>query len=167
VTVSVFILRGGVLHGGADGVVSSAGMDALGRQLAAIHGVTVGVYNWGQWQSVAWDMWRAPAGSKIVLIGYSGGGWCATLLADLPNKPAIDLMVVYDPSPAWQMKPIGPNVKRAICYHNQHPLMFGLGGGVLIGTTDIETVNIAEQHLAVQFDQKLHNHTIDAVRSLL
>jgi hypothetical protein len=45
--------------------------------------------------------------------------------------------------------------------------MFGLGGGVLIGTTDIETVNIAEQHLAVQFDQKLHNHTIDAVRSLL
>ena len=65
------------------------------------------------------------------------------------------------------MKPIGPNVKRAICYHNQHPLMFGLGGGALTGTTDIETVDIAEQHLAVQFDQKLHDRTVAAIRSLL
>ena len=93
-TVSVFILRGGILPGGVDGIASSAGMDALGRQLAAIHGVTVSVYNWGQWQVAAWDLWRAQAaGHKIVVIGYSGGGWCATQLADLPNKPAIDLMV--------------------------------------------------------------------------
>ena len=64
-TVSVFILRGGILHGGADGIVSSAGMDALGRQLAAIHGVTVRVYNWGAWQTAAWDLWRAQgAGIK-------------------------------------------------------------------------------------------------------
>ena len=89
-TVAVFILRGGILPNGVDGIASSPGMDALGRQLAAINGVTVRVYNWGAWQTAAQDLWRAQAaGSKIVLIGYSGGGWCATLLADLPNKPQI------------------------------------------------------------------------------
>ena len=165
--VSVFMLRGGILPSGVDGIVSSAGMDLLGNRLAEL-GCVVSRYNWGAWQTAAQDLWRAQAaGSKIVLIGYSGGGWCATLLANLPNKPQIDLMVLYDPSPAWQMKPIGPNVKRAICYHNTAPLMFGLGGGVLTGTTRIETIDIAEQHLLVQFDQKLHDRTIAAVRGLL
>ena len=166
-TVAAFILRGGILPGGGDGVVSSAGMDLLGNRLTDL-GCVVSRYNWGAWLTAAQDLWRAQAaGSKIVLIGYSGGGSRATWLADLPNKPQIDLMVLYDPSPAWQMKPIGPNVKRAICYHNTTPLMFGLGGGVLTGTTKIETVDIAEQHLAVQFDGKLHDLTISAVRSLL
>jgi hypothetical protein len=30
-------------------------------------------------------------------------------------------MVLYDPSPPWQMSEIGLNVLRAVCYHNTHP----------------------------------------------
>ena len=41
--VSVFILRGGILPNGIDGIASSAGMDALGRQLASIGGIGVHV----------------------------------------------------------------------------------------------------------------------------
>lgn len=174
--VSVFILRGGILPGGTDGAVSSAGMDALGRQLAAIKGVTVSVYNWGDWRITAMDIWHAQlAGHKIVLIGYSGGGSRATMLACLPNKPHIDLMVCYDPSPAWQMfprnqdgkqLPLLENVVKAYCFHNTTPMMFGLGGGELIGL-QVYNFDIAEQHLLVQFDQRFHDRTIGAIRSLL
>jgi hypothetical protein len=45
--------------------------------------------------------------------------------SDLKGKAsiafAIDLMVLYDPSPPWQMSEIGLNVLRAVCYHNTHP----------------------------------------------
>ncbi len=166
-TVAVFILRGGILPNGIDGIASSAGMDALGRRLEDIVGPPVRVYNWGQWQTAAWDLWRAQvAGSKIVLIGYSGGGSRATWLANLPNKPNIDLMVCYDPSPPWQMQRIESNVVKAYCYHNTWPLMFGLGGGEMVGV-QVYNFDIAEQHLLVQFDERLHERTIGAVRSLL
>jgi hypothetical protein len=52
------------------------------------------------------------------------------------------------------------------------PSPFGwLGGGVLTAAkgakVPIETVDISEQHLAVQFNGDLHKRTIAAVQTLL
>src|SRR6516164_3551478 len=67
--------------------------------------------------------------NKIVLIGYSGGGFAITRVADQlnGNRPRrIDLLIAYDPSPTWSMKSLGKNVAKAICYCNSMPFMLGL-----------------------------------------
>ena len=164
----VFILLGGVE--GPDGWLDSAGMEGLGQQLGKLPDVHVSIFTWDQWQSAIEPI--EDTSGKVVIIGYSGGGSRATYLANaLMGKAAIDLMVLYDPSPKWQMQPIGLNVVRAVCYHNTNPMMLvpmlgELGGGVLTGF-GVETIDIAEQHLLVQADQRLHAETIAAVKKLL
>jgi pimeloyl-ACP methyl ester carboxylesterase len=179
-TVQVFLLLGGLV--GADGTVTSAGMFHLANMLRELPDTTVTTYNWNNWPDAYRAILANQGKAKIVVIGYSGGGSRATWLANMPSKPQIDLMVHYDPSPRWQMKPIGTNVKKALCYHNTQPLMWvpgigSLGGGELVASAAvakevppgpaIETVDIAEQHFLVQVDQSLHQRTVDAVRSLV
>jgi hypothetical protein len=159
----VYLLLGGLQ--GKDGWVTSAGMYRLRSSLAELPDVTVTTYDWPSYTKVAADIALLPKEDIVVVIGYSGGGAKATWLANLPSKPQIDLMVLYDPSPPWGMQVIGPNVKRALCYCNVTPVFFGLGGGVLRGRdTQVETVKIYEQHMLVQVDQTLHQRTIEEVR---
>jgi len=159
----VYLLLGGLQ--GKDGWVTSAGMYRLRSSLAELPDVTVSTYDWPSYKKVAADIALLPKDDIVVVIGYSGGGAKATWLANLPSKPQIDLMVLYDPSPPWGMQVIGPNVKRALCYCNVTPVFFGLGGGVLRGRdTQVETVKIYEQHMLVQVDQTLHQRTIEEVR---
>jgi pimeloyl-ACP methyl ester carboxylesterase len=179
-TVQVYLLLGGLI--GSDGSVTSVGMFQLAKMLRALPDTTVTTYTWDQWAEAYKTILANEGKAKIVVVGYSGGGSRATWLANMPSKPQIDLMVYYDPSPKWQMQPIGANVKKALCYHNTKPMMWvpgigDLGGGQLVGhapgvdgapvrSPSIETVNIAEQHLLVQVDQSLHEHTVKAVRAL-
>jgi len=159
----VYLLLGGLQ--GKDGWVTSAGMYRLRSSLAELPDVTVSTYDWPSYKKVAADIALLPKDDIVVVIGYSGGGAKATWLANLPSKPRIDLMVLYDPSPPWGMQVIGPNVKRALCYCNVTPVFFGLGGGVLRGRdTQVETVKIYEQHMLVQVDQTLHQRTIKEVK---
>jgi hypothetical protein len=159
----VYLLLGGLQ--GKDGWVTSAGMYRLRSSLAELPDVTVTTYDWPSYKKVAADIALLPKDDIVVVIGYSGGGAKATWLANLPSKPRIDLMVLYDPSPPWGMQVIGPNVKRALCYCNVTPVFFGLGGGVLRGRdTQVETVKIYEQHMLVQVDQTLHQRTIKEVK---
>ena len=161
----VYLLLGGLQ--GMDGWVTSAGMFGLRSSLAALPDVTVTTYGWRSYKKVSEDIALLPTDDIVIVIGYSGGGAKATWLANLPSKPQIDLMVVYDPSPPWGMQVIGPNVKRALCYCNVTPAFFGLGGAVLRGRgTDVETVNIYEQHLLVQINTTLHQRTIEEVRKI-
>lgn len=162
-SVRVFILLGGLE--GLDGYVDSTGMLLLAEDLKKLPGVTVATYPWSHWSEIGFS---GPG--KVALIGYSGGGSRATWLA--AQRGVIDLLVAYDPSPKWQMKPLRENVKKAICYHNTNPEMYvpfigSLGGGELTGIENIVTIDIAEQHLLVQANQELHAKTIAAVKELL
>ena len=130
-------------------------------------------WTWGNWYEAAKSIAisKLPK-DKLVVIGYSGGGSRATDVANsFMRALQIDLMVLYDPSPKWQMNPIGDNVKNAICYYNTNPMMpspYGmLGGGRLTGTAHIETIPIAQQHLLVQFNQSLHERTVAAMKQCL
>jgi hypothetical protein len=159
----VYLLLGGLQ--GKDGWVTSAGMFRLRSSLAGLPDVTVTTYDWPSYKKVAADIALLPKDDIVIVIGYSGGGAKATWLANLPSKPQIDLMVIYDPSPSWGMQVLGPNVKRALCYCNVTPAFFGLGGGVVRGRdTHVETVKIHEQHVLVQLDQTLHQRTIEEVK---
>lgn len=157
----IYILLGGMT--GPDGWIDSRGMISLGKSLEPYG--TVVVRTWSQYPKVIKEIKKLPKDDKVILIGYSGGGSRATWVAGAVYPRTIDLLIAYDPSPSWQMTHIRDNVKKAINYHNNSPLMFGLGGGIIKGK-HIENVEIAEQHLAVQFDSHLHQRTIREVKGL-
>jgi hypothetical protein len=50
-----------------------------------------------------------------------------------PSHTRLQTRMTYDPSPAWQMQNLPPNVKKAITYQNQRRFFFDLGGGELTG----------------------------------
>jgi hypothetical protein len=164
----VFLLLGGLsFMNGWAASVASAGMLRLQSSLAALPDVEVSLYDWRSFKEAGDDIALLPKDDIVIVIGYSGGGSRATWLANLPSEPKIDLMILYDPSPSWDMKVIGPNVKQAICYHNVTPFFFGLGGGVLVGNnTQIDTVDINENHMLVQTDTTLHQRTITEVKKI-
>jgi hypothetical protein len=168
-SVHCFILDGGLIGGTAELSVNE-GMGSLAIQLHALGPrVNVTTYPWGQYERIAVEH-PNKLDDALVVIGYSGGGSRATYLAAEHPGLIIDLMVLYDPSPAWQMKRIGTNVCDAICYHNTNPMFGNLGGGVLLGVPSISkitTIDISEEHLFVQNDQSLHARTVAAVKALL
>jgi pimeloyl-ACP methyl ester carboxylesterase len=168
----VYLLLGGIVS--SDGWATSAGMFGLRSSLAALPDVEVTTYEWASFKKAANDIASLLPDDIVIVIGYSGGGAMATWLANgqfadgtyMP-RPRIDLMVLYDPSPTWSMMSIHDNVKRAICYRNNTPLFFGLGGAALVGkNTSIATVDIFEHHLLVQTDNALHQRTIDEVKNI-
>lgn len=165
--MQISLLLGGMM--GPDGWIDSAGMLTLRKQLAPL---VVDVFTWNDYAKIS----RRQAVEKFVLIGYSGGGTRAIMWANWQHVLPVDLMVLYDPSPSWQMEAIGPNVAHVITYQNSAPdmpvpFLGNLGGGVAAlqagnTVTKLERVMIAEQHLAVQNDAKLHAQTVAAVKAL-
>lgn len=157
----VYILLGGMRSW--DAVITSAGMYGLKSELlTAFPNISVMTYPWSSYSKAANEIHSLPKDDVAIVIGYSGGGSRATWLANMAFYPKIDLMVLYDPSPKWQMKSIPVNVKHCVCYHNLRGFVLGLGGGVCRGVR-IETVDINESHLAVQVDERLHQRTIEEV----
>ena len=158
----VYILLGGMRSW--DGVITSAGMYGLKSELlTSFPNINAKTYTWSSYSDAANEINGLPRDDVVIVIGYSGGGSRATWLANMAFHPKIDLMVLYDPSPKWQMKSIPVNVKHSVCYHNLRGALLGLGGGVCRGV-GIETVDINENHLAVQLNESLHQRTIEEVR---
>jgi hypothetical protein len=163
----IYVLLGG-LYGTNVDKITEGGMLALVERLkpfGAVYSTT-----WGNWNDM--PIHDAVPAQKTVVVGYSGGGSRATYLAYYHPELIIDLMVLYDPSPKWQMKPVRANVRSAIVYQNSapnQPSPFGmLGGGVLVADhTNVKVVPIAEQHMAVEDDTHLHDLTVQAVKDLL
>jgi hypothetical protein len=163
-TTHVYVLLGGIV--GRDGYLDSNWMLVLAQRIAQIPNTVVESYIWADWVSAANSIWALPSkNTKVVVVGYSGGGSRATWLANSILHKTIDLIVTYDPSPGWQMLNLPPNVNMAITFQNQTPHFFGLGGGVLTGP-NVERFLIAEEHLAVQFDERLHQITLQAIQKL-
>jgi hypothetical protein len=163
-TVYVYVLLGG--FAGLDGYLDSNGMLLLAGRIASIPHTWVETYPWADWITAANRIWARPSkDTKVAVVGYSGGGSRATWLANSILHKTIDLMVTYDPSPKWQMQNLPPNVKKAITYQNQIPFIFGLGGGELTGP-NVERLLLAEEHVAVQFDERLHQITLRAIKEL-
>jgi hypothetical protein len=152
---------------GADGFVDSTGMLLLARRIAWIPHTWVEIYNWADWVTAANRLWALPSeDTRVVVLGYSGGGSRATWLANgVPHK-TIDLIVTYDPSPTWQMQNLPPNVKKAIAYQNQRRFLFSLGGGELTGP-NVDRYQITEPHAAVQFDERLHQITLQSIEDVV
>ena len=160
--IHVFVLLGGLF--GLDGWADSRGMVTLADRIGKIPNVKVVTYGWSSYQTVIEDIKKISTKDKIVLVGYSGGGSRITWIANMVKKP-IELLIAYDPSPAFQTLHLPDRVKKAVCYYNTSPMMLGLGGGRLTGK-HVETIRVSEQHLSVQSDESLHKITIARIKEL-
>lgn len=162
----VYVLRGGMA--GWDGPWTSFGMDGLAKEIAiATPGVIISVHNWSDYAAVEQSIRKLASDTKVVLVGYSGGGWKAEEIANAVRPRPIALVVALDPSPAFAVKRegIGKNVQHAICYNNTALAPFGAGGGVLIGP-QVEVRKISENHLSVQFDATIRAGVVAAIRAI-
>lgn len=166
----IYILLGGILPGGSDGKVTSRGLvtwaDPFVKDTSGEYKVKI--YTWGQFvqagHDIVYDNEHAPP-HKTIVVGYSGGGSRAVWISYYWN-PHIDLMILWDPSPKWQVNAPGPQrvnigTDKILQFYNTSPWMpspYGWLGGGYVGLskgnkhTKIETVTIGMQHLKVQVD---------------
>jgi len=165
-TCHVTILLGGLM--GFDGWIPfvNSGLWNLKDELDTLPGVSTSVFAWNDWQTAGAAIEARNRNIKQAIVGYSGGGSRATWLTNQFYRVPINSLVLWDPSPAWQMQPIKENVRGALCFHNQNPMFFGYGGGKLTGAAPIYTHEISQWHMAVQYSAQLHAWTVETVRNL-
>ena len=137
----------------------------LGREACTLWKVSV--HQWND-RTIVSDAKRQTG--KIVIIGFSLGANSTAAIAN--GLPHVDLIVAYDPSRlsplADQVKGefvqhVKPTVRRAICFYNPDAWYFG---GARLDGSHVETVPIADYHLAVPMDARLHDITEEAVRQV-
>jgi hypothetical protein len=164
-TKRIYMLLGGLI--GPDGIalapIENSGMIVMQAQLKVM-GCEVYVETWDNWARLIPMMGPASADYRNIVIGYSGGGSRATYLADHSSKPHIDLMILIDPSPKAQMRPVGANVKHALLVYNNFPGL--LGGGTLSMFTPFKTVGVYAPHLMVPELPQVQEAVFSAVREL-
>ncbi len=147
---------------GQGGSLTSGGMRGLAARIAQIPGMRVSVHKWKYPNVIVNDIRRLPRNERVVLVGYSLGANATTWISNGVRRP-IELAVAYDPSIFSYILPAPPNVKRFLLYHNNG--RSGFGHARIVGP-QVETVEISEGHLAVDYDQRLHARTIAAVRAV-
>jgi hypothetical protein len=163
--VHVSVILGGLW--GPDGYTWSQGIVALAQSIQRnMPHVQVRTWTWDLFDQVFQHLQELPKSTKRILVGYSGGGSRITYVAKERPLQRIDLAIGYDPSPRWQMMPLGPNVTKAICFHCLNPNLGDLGGGLFTGIETIETVDTNDSHLQVQWDKRLHKRTLQEIAGL-
>lgn len=167
-TIHCYILEGGIW--GVDGFVDSTGMVSLANRIKQkFPQIVLETHYWSDYINVEKSILKLPVTDKVILIGYSGGGSRSTYVANGVYSHKIDLIIGYDPSPTGQMQPMKSNVVRAVTYHNTSILsrltMVGLGGGQFSGSSQTQFVkhDISQHHLAVQFNEALHQITFNEI----
>jgi pimeloyl-ACP methyl ester carboxylesterase len=147
---------------GQGGIVTSPGMLALANRVKTL-GAVVTTHNWDDYGSAVATIRKLPPDVPVVLIGYSLGAGVTTYISNSLPKRRIDLIVAYDPS-IWQpQQRAGPNVKRLLLYRNGG---FDLWGHARIPGAMVETTEVVMFHLAVQFSERLHAMTLEAIRKV-
>lgn len=158
------------------GLGYSRGLDALGAKLAAIDGVAVlpTRANWLSQSAFIRDAGRHPDARKVC-IGHSMGCYAITRLAARTPDIAWDLLVAIEPAPGYNTlglfscRPLGENVKQAICFRSTNwlnPIGHGrLRKGRDFGG-DYRTIKVRSLHHKISNDAGVHDTCIDAVRRL-
>jgi len=154
-----------VIYGQGD-AFTSGGMVQLAARLRAQWPkakVTEHVWRTGI-AAIVPDIKAQALDEKIVLIGYSLGANDVTMIGNRVRGRLIDLAVCYDPSVKGIVEQPGANIKRMLLYHNLSPEP--IGHAIFTGP-QVERSDIQTSHLAVDYDEVLHQKTIDAVARVM
>jgi len=154
---------------------SSGGMDTLAAEIQKISPLisVAPVYDYYNWEDIVTDIKKQPSSTKIIVIGYSMGANRVTNIAAAIPKTPISLLVAYDPTVYSPVLPLGSNVKQAICFHSTTFNLLGNVGHALLtagpgfNKKNLQTISTTDTHPYVDTDQKLHDHTLAAVKTVV
>ncbi len=145
--------------------IFSGGIWDLERRLSALSAdIHCTVHGWRELQVIVDDIKSLPPDVLVVLIGHSLGGCSITEIAADVHRP-IQLLVAYDASRYGQIKRIGENVEKTLCYVSTNYL-FPWGHARLQGH-NVRVFETPDNHFAIVSDSNLHLLTENAVKGLI
>lgn len=104
---------------GLGGRLTSSGVVQMYTDALRRPNVTANLREWDQWQDSVQTISELPKHSKVAVLGYSNGACTATDIAFEDFQ--VDLLVGFDRTIWLPARPLGGNVKRAICLWNVNP----------------------------------------------
>jgi len=150
---------------GQGGKATSGGMVQLASRLARIPGLAVSTHGWKRPGIIVEDIkHNVPPGVPVILVGYSLGANATTWISNAIGNREVALAVAYDPSIYSYIQPARGNVRRMLLYHNNGRSMLG---HARIPGEHVETLEVRMGHLSVDWSQKLHTKTINAIMQVI
>ena len=149
---------------GQGGVFTSYGMYQLAQRISGLYpAAKVTTHDWYNPNTIAADIRTLPFSERVVVIGYSLGANCVTWVGGLVPRKKIDLAVCYDPSVLSIVKQPTPNIARLLLYHNTD---WEPEGHAIFTGPQVERTEISIFHLAVCYNETLHQKTLAAISLL-
>jgi hypothetical protein len=138
------------------GPLAAPGLVELVADLQSIPDVEVVTYWHPEWPSLVDDINHQPAGTHILVIGYSFGANNAVLVAN--NTNYIDSIIALQPSIFTSNTPQTGSVGRIVEIYNPNPWMTfgGMGSQKLIGA-NIEYIVTNDSHPGAPFNVEFRN----------
>jgi hypothetical protein len=138
------------------GPLAAPGLVELVADLQSMPDVEVVTYWHPEWSSLVDDINHQPAGTHVLIIGYSFGANNAVLVAN--NTNYIDSIIALQPSIFTSNTPLTGNVGRIVEIYNPNPWMTfgGMGSQKLIGA-NIEYIVNNDSHPRAPFNPEFRN----------
>jgi hypothetical protein len=138
------------------GPLAAPGLVEFVAELQSMSDVEVVTYLHPSWSSLVDDIDRQPAGTHILIIGYSLGANNAVLVAN--NTKYIDSIIALQPSIFTPNTSLTGQVGRIVEIYNPNPWMTfgGMGSQKLVGP-NIEYVVNNDSHLGAPFNSEFRN----------
>jgi hypothetical protein len=138
------------------GPLAAPGLVEFVAELQSMPDVEVATYLHPSWSSVVDDINRQPAGTHILIIGYSLGANNAVLVAN--NANYIDSVIALQPSIFTSNASLTGKVGRIVEIYNPNPWMtFGGMGSQRLEGPNIEYITNNDTHLAAPFNSEFRN----------
>ena len=138
------------------GPLAAPGLVEFVAELQSMPDVEVVTYLHPSWSSLVDDINRQPAGTHVLIIGYSLGANNAVLVAN--NTNYIDSIIALQPSIFTSNTSLTGKVGRIVEIYNPNPWMTfgGMGSQRLVGQ-NIEYVMNNDSHLGAPFNSEFRN----------
>ena len=138
------------------GALAAPGLVELVAELQSMPDVEVVTYWHPEWPSPVDDINHQPAGTHVIVIGYSLGANTAVLVAN--NTNYIDSIIALQPSVFTSNTPLTGNVGRIVEIYDPNPWMTfgGMGSQKLIGA-NIEYIVNNDSHLGAPYNPEFRN----------
>jgi len=138
------------------GPLAAPGLVEVVAELQSIPDVEVVTYLHPDWSSLVDDINRQPAGTHILIIGYSLGANNAVLVAN--NTNYVDSIIALQPSIFTSNTSLTGKVGRIVEFYNPNPWMTfgGMGSQKLVGP-NIEYIMNNDSHLGAPFNSEFRN----------